>query len=175
MRSAKSTKLVNSILVNGALALIVIAWLVPVVGVLVSSFRQRFDIQTTPWWSVFPHRDWVMTKTVNPRELGLDPNGPMTVEGITATFEELRAGVQQGNKRLVWVGTKPIGVIQVQQRQWVTKTSVSLDNYRQILQGKSVEVTSADGTRQTVRGDDFSTALLNSLTVAVACTVIPIV
>jgi alpha-glucoside transport system permease protein len=174
MTNASSQKLVRSILVNAILAFIVILWLVPVIGVFVSSFRQRFDIQTTPWWSVFPHRDWVQTKTINPRELGLNPNGPMTVEGITATFEQLRAGVAQGNKRLIWVGTKPIGVIQVQEKQWITRTNVSLDNYRQILQGKSVQITDASGKTQTVRGDDFSSALLNSLTVAVPSTVIPI-
>ncbi|HLO29351.1 MAG TPA: carbohydrate ABC transporter permease [Anaerolineales bacterium] len=174
MTNASSQKLVRSILVNAALAVIVILWLVPVIGVFVSSFRQRFDIQTTPWWSVFPHHDWVMTKTINPRELGLDSNGPMTVEGITATFDQLRTGVEEGNKRLIWVGTRPIGKIQVQEKQWVTTTNVSLDNYRQVLQGRSVEIRDASGKRQTVRGDDFSGALLNSLTVAVPSTVIPI-
>ena len=174
MKSAGSQKLVRAVVVNAILAFLVLLWMVPVIGVFVSSFRQRFDIQTTHWWSVFPHRDWVMTKTINPRELGLNPNGPMTVEGITATFEQLRAGVQQGDKRLIWVGTRPIGVIQVQQKEWITVAHVSLDNYRQVLQGQSVEITGADGKRQIVRGDDFSTALLNSLTVTVPSTVIPI-
>lgn len=174
MKSASSRKLVSSILVNGTLGLLVTLWLVPVVGVFVSSFRQRFDIQTTPWWNVLPHRGWVATKTINPRELGLDPNGPMTVEGITATYEELRNGIEEGNTRLIWVGTKPIGNIQVQQKQWITTANVSMDNYRQVMQGRPVEITDASGKRETVRGDDFSTALLNSLTVAVPSTVIPI-
>lgn len=174
MKSARSKKLTRAFLVNGILALIVILWLVPVVGVFVSSFRQRFDIQTTPWWHVLPHRAWVATKTINPRELGLDPNSPMTVEGITATFEELRAGIQDGNTRLVWLGTKPIGKIEVQERQWVTTANISLDNYRQVMGGKPVVVTNADGTTETVRGDDFSSALLNSLTVTIPSTVIPI-
>jgi len=174
MKSASSQKLTQAILVNGILAFIVILWLVPVVGVFVSSFRQRFDIQTTPWWNVLPHRAWVATKTINPRELGLDPNGPMTVEGITATFEELRAGIEDGNVRLIWLGTKPIGKIEVQEKKWVTTANVSLDNYRQVLGGKPVVITNADGTTETVRGDDFSSALLNSLTVTIPSTVIPI-
>ena len=174
MKSAGTQKLTRAILVNGVLALIVILWLVPVVGVFVSSFRQRFDIQTTPWWHVLPHRAWVATKTINPRELGLDPNGPMTVEGITATFEELRAGIEEGNVRMIWLGTKPIGKIEVQERKWITTANVSLDNYRQVMGGKPVVITNADGTTETVRGDDFSSALLNSLIVTIPSTVIPI-
>lgn len=174
MKSASSQKFLNSILVNGVLALIVIAWLVPVIGVFVSSFRQRFDIQTTPWWNVLPHRDWVATKIINPRELGLDTTKPMTVEGVTATFEEMRAGIEEGNVRLIWVGTRPIGKIQVQEKKWITTANLSWDNYRQVMGGKPVVITNADGTKETVRGDDFSSALLNSLTVAIPSTVIPI-
>jgi len=174
MKSASSQKLSNTLLVNGILGLIVLFWLIPVIGVFASSFRDRFDIQTTPWWNVLPHRDWVATKTINPRELGLDTNGPMTVEGVTATFEEMRAGVEEGNTRLIWIGTRPIGKIQVQEKQWVTSANLNLENYRQVLLGKSVQIKLSDGTTQTVRGDDFSGSLLNSLTVAIPATIIPI-
>jgi alpha-glucoside transport system permease protein len=174
MKSASSQKLSNTLLVNGVLALIVLLWLIPVIGLFASSFRDRFDIQTTPWWNILPHRDWVATKTINPRELGLDPSGPMTVEGVTATFEEMRAGVEQGNVRLIWVGTRPIGKIQVQEKQWVTGANLNLENYRQVLLGKSVQIKMADGTTQTVRGDDFSGSLINSLTVTIPSTIIPI-
>ena len=51
---------------------------------------------------------------------------------------------------------------------------MNLDNYRQVLLGKSMEIRHSDGTVETVRGDDFSGALLNSLTVAIPATVIPI-
>jgi len=174
MKSASSQKLARSLLINGILGLIVLLWLIPVIGIFASSFRDRFDIRTTPWWNVLPHRDWVATKTINPRELGLDTNGPMTVEGVTATFEEMRAGVEQGDTRLIWIGTRPIGKIQVQEKQWVTSANLNLENYRQVLLGKSVQVKLADGTTETVRGDDFSGSLLNSLTVAIPATIIPI-
>jgi alpha-glucoside transport system permease protein len=170
----KSEKLSNAILVNVVLAVIVLLWLIPVIGVFASSFRDRFDIQTSPWWNVLPHRDWVATKTINPRELGLDPSGPMTVEGITATFEEMRAGIEQGNTRLIWLGTRPIGKIEVQEKQWVTTANLNLDNYHQVLQGKTVEITRADGTVERVPGNDFYGSLLNSLTVTIPSTIIPI-
>jgi len=174
MKSARSQKLTRSILVNGLLGLIVLCWLIPVVGVLVSSFRERFDIQTSPWWYVLPHRDWVSTRSIDPAEAGLDPSGPMVVEGTTATFEELRAGVEQGGTRVVWIGNRRLGSIQIQERRWTTTANLSLDNYRQVMQGRPVEITHADGTEETVRGDDFSTALINSLIVAIPSTVIPI-
>ncbi|HEX9386551.1 MAG TPA: carbohydrate ABC transporter permease [Anaerolineales bacterium] len=174
MKSTNSSKFTRSLLVNGILALIVLLWLIPVIGIFASSFRERFDIQTSPWWNVLPHRDWVATKTINPRELGLDTKGPMTVEGVTATFEEMRAGVEQGATRLVWIGTRPIGKIQVQERKWITTANLNLENYRQVLLGKTVEIKHPDGTVETVRGDDFSGALLNSLTVAIPSTIIPI-
>jgi len=174
MKSATSQKRVSKLVVNVVLATIVILWLIPVVGILVSSFRQRFDIQTTPWWSVLPHRAWVATETLDPRQLGLNPDAPITVKGLTATFAELQDGIEQGSTRLQWVGTKRIGKIQVQERQWVTTTHLSLDNYRQVLGGRAVKIKSATGETSTVRGDDFTGALINSLIVAIPSTVIPI-
>lgn len=174
MKSARAQKQTGAFLVNGILALIVLLWLIPVIGVFVSSFRERFDIQTTPWWNILPHREWVSTKEINPREVGLDPTRSMTVEGVTATFEEMRAGVEEGNTRLIWVGNRRIGTIQVQEKQWITTANLSLDNYRQVLEGKDVEIRHTDGTVETVRGDDFSSALLNSLVVSIPSTVIPI-
>ncbi len=174
MEKSSTQKLTGAILVNGILALLVIVWLVPVFGILVSSFRDRFDIQTSGWWSVLPHRDWVETKRINPREVGLDANGPMTIEGITATFEEMRAGIESGDTRLIWIGNRRIGTIQVQQREWVVGNRWTLDNYREVLLGRSFQITTADGTTQTVRGDNFNGALFNSLAVAIPSTVIPI-
>lgn len=167
-------KTFNAFLVNGILALIVLAWLIPVFGIFVSSFRQRFDIQTSPWWYVLPHQGWVATKAINPRELALDTNSPMTVEGITATFEEMQKGVEEGNTRLVWIGNRRIGKIEIQKKAWVTSGGLTIDNYQQVIQGKNIKITHADGTVQTVRGDDFSGALLNSLTVSIPSTIIPI-
>lgn len=174
MKSAHAQKFTRALLVNSILALIVILWLIPVVGVFVSSFRERFDIQTSPWWNVLPHRDWVATKTIDPRQAGLNANGPMTVEGITATFEEMRAGIEEGDTRLIWIGNRRIGNIQVQEKQWTTTANLNLENYRQVMQGKDIQIRHANGTLETVRGDDFSSALLNSLTVAIPSTVIPI-
>jgi alpha-glucoside transport system permease protein len=98
----------------------------------------------------------------------------MTVEGVTATFEEMRAGVEEGNTRPIWIGNRRIGTIQIQKKQWTNTANLSLDNYRQVLEQKDVVIKHVDGTLETVRSDDFSSTLLNSLTVTIPATVIPI-
>ena len=84
--------------------------------------------------------------------------------------------MKNGNNRLIWIGNRRIGTIQVQEKQWTSVRPAS--NLEQLSAGAArlnrVEIRHADGTVETVRGDDFSGALLNSLTVAIPATVIPI-
>ncbi len=47
----------GTIFVNVALIFICFIWLIPTVGLLVSSFRQPDDIQQSGWWTVLPHPD----------------------------------------------------------------------------------------------------------------------
>ena len=116
------------ILVNGALLLLVIAWSIPTLGLFISSFRTRFDIQTSGWWNVFPHREWETVAVLDPKELGLDPDGVMSVEGVQGTFQELRDGIASpdGDTRITWVGNKRLGRIEVQQQVWTVTWDFTL-------------------------------------------------
>ena len=164
------------VLVNGALLLLVIIWSIPTLGLLVSSFRNRFDIQTSGWWTVFPHREWVTVAESDPKVLGLDPDGVMEVEGVTGTFEELRDGVSSpdGDTRVTWIGNKSLGRIEVQKQEWAVNWDFTLDNYRQVLLGKNLEIQMPDGSVEIVQGQDMSQAFLNSLAVTIPSTLIPI-
>ena len=169
----KQGHLLSDILVNGALILIVIAWMIPTMGLLVSSFRTRFDIQTSGWWTIVPHREWQTVATI-PVPEGVDRNGVMQIEGGQGTFEQFRQGIQVGDTKLVWVGNRRTGTIVVQKESWTTNTGFTLDNYKQVLGGKSFEIRKPDGTTETVQGDNIIAPFLNSLIVSIPATVIPI-
>ncbi len=171
---ASSQKRLNLLIVNLALLLLVIIWTIPTLGIFVSSFRTREDIQSSGWWTILPHKAWETTATLSPGDLGLDPNGVMEVEGVTGTFEELRNGVQSGDTRVVWIGNRRLGRIEVQKQVWTVNWDFTLENYQQVLSGKEIQFTNADGTVETIPGDNMMGAFLNSLAVAVPATIIPI-
>lgn len=175
---SKRQKLMAALFINGVLLAIILLWVIPTIGVLISSFRDRVDIQSTGWWTIFPHRAWVTTGNYNAKELGLDPSGPMTIPDtdVTATFEEMRAGITSadGDTRVIWIGNKRLGKIEVQEYQWTVGLDFTLANYQQILSGKDYVYTYPDGSTETIPGDNFWGALLNSLTVALPATIIPI-
>ncbi|MEW5956364.1 MAG: carbohydrate ABC transporter permease [Chloroflexota bacterium] len=165
---------INILVINGALILLVIIWSIPTLGLLISSFRDRFDIQTSGWWTILPHRDWVTEATLDPKELGLDPQSVMEVEGVQGTFEEFRKGVQSGDTRLTWVGNRRLGKIEVQRQEWTTNWNFTVANYEQVLLGRASEIQKPDGTVEVVPGQDMSQAFLNSVAVSIPSTVIPI-
>jgi alpha-glucoside transport system permease protein len=172
----RKTSRLNSILINLFLALIVIVWSIPVIGLFVSSLRRPFDIQTSGWWSALPHREWTTETVLDPKELGLDPTGEMTVEGVTGTFEEMRAGIQSpdGATRVTWIGNRRLGRIEVQRQSWSVNWNFTLDNYKTVLGGRDYELTNPDGSTFVVPGQDMTQAFLNSVAVTVPSTIIPI-
>ncbi|MFN8440269.1 MAG: carbohydrate ABC transporter permease [Caldilineaceae bacterium] len=161
--------------INFVLAVICFLWIVPTVGLLVSSFRSRFDIQTSGWWNIIPHREFAMLKEYQP-DPAIDWNQEtVEIEGVKGTFEEFRAGVRTPDGGQVkWVGNKRLGRVQVQGQRWVMLGNFSLDNYSNVLTGKEYILKNPDGSEQKVKGDDMSNAFLNSLTVTIPSTVIPI-
>jgi alpha-glucoside transport system permease protein len=175
MKGLRWQNIRGPLFVNLGLGLLVLVWLVPTFGLFVSSFRTRFDIQTSGWWSIFPHKEWTVVKTVDPKELGLNADEAMDVEGVTATFEQLREGIETPDGlRIQWIGNRRIGWIEVQEKKWTTKFDFTLENYVQVLAGKDFEYKRPDGSVEIIPGDDFWGALFNSIAVAIPATVIPI-
>jgi alpha-glucoside transport system permease protein len=105
----------------------------------------------------------------------LDPNQVMEIEGVSGTFEQFRAGIETPDgERVTWIGNKRLGRVEVQERVWTASLDFSLDNYDQVLGGQDFTFTHTDGTVEVVPGDNMVGAFLNSLSVTVPSTVIPI-
>ncbi len=172
----KQQKTLGCLVINGALLFIILLWTVPTLGIFVSSFRNRFDIQTSGWWTVLPHREWETVAVFDPKELDLDPQGVMEVEGVVGTFEELREGIESpdGDTQVTWIGNRRLGRIEVQKQVWAVNWDFTLENYEQVLTGKDFEITLPNGETEVIPGDDMSLAFLNTLAVAIPSTVIPI-
>jgi alpha-glucoside transport system permease protein len=173
--SFKNQKLLSSLIVNGVLIFICLLWLVPAIGVLITSFRNSEDIFRSGWWTVFPHRTYVETGQIKLPE-DVDANGPITIDGVTHTFEEWRQGVDMPDgRRVTWFGNRRTRTLNESTMQWKGfDISLTLDNYINTLSGKEIRFTDGTGNVITRKGNNLATAFLNSVAVAVPATIIPI-
>ncbi len=171
----KRQQRINSAVINGILILICIIWLIPTVGVFVTSFRQSQDIFSSGWWAVLPHRQYVEKSEIRLPDT-VDVTGPFEVEGITTTFEELRNGVKlEDGRQLTWFGNRRTRLIKISEQEWVGfGANLTLDNYKNVLTGTKISFKDAEGKEITRQGNNLSTAFLNSVAVAVPATIIPI-
>ena len=174
-RTFQQKKRTSSLLINLVLTIICFIWLLPVIGLLITSFRQSQDIFTNGWWTVFPHRE-----NQNTRQITVDPSvnldGDFQIEGITTNFEALRNGLTTPNgEKLTWYGNKRTRTIDVSERKWVAfSANLSLKNYTSVLSGQTVTFKDASGRDVVTRGPGLGSAFLNSLAVAIPATIIPI-
>lgn len=167
------SKFANSLIVNGSLALICLLWTIPTIGLLISSFRDRIDINSSGWWTIFPHKEWVAVQTITP-DPSVDRNVPMTFNGVTATFKEFTAGVEKNGQKFIWIGNRRIGYLEVQEYKWTINSTFTLENYKQVTSNGDYTATLKDGTTETKIGDNMGRAFLNSVAVAIPSTLIPI-
>lgn len=174
-KSIKTKKKTKSFIPNLVLILICIAWMVPVLGVLITSFRPSENIFNSGWWTVFPHReDAEVDRIVLPESVDVD--GPITIEGKTATFEEWRQGIELDDGRLItWFGNKRTRTLVVSKEQWKGfETVLTLQNYNDVIGGKTISYRDAQGNTITRTGNNLGGAFLNSLAVSIPGTIIPI-
>lgn len=174
-KGAKSQKNAQKFWVNFILILICIVWMVPIIGILVTSFRPSQDVFTSGWWTVLPHRENIEVSRIDIDD-AVDVDGPITIEGVTATFDEWRTGIQLDDGRFIqWYGNKRTRELIVYNEQWVGfSTSLTLKNYQDVIGGKTIQYKDAQGNTITRIGNNLGGAFLNSLAVTIPGTIIPI-
>ncbi len=174
-KSQKKSKLISSLLVNGVLILICLIWIIPALGVFITSFRNSEDIFRTGWWKVFPHKTLVESGEIFLDE-SVNVDEPFVIEGITTTFEELREDVTLDDGRiLTWYGNKRTRRIIISDEAWQWfDARITLDNYKNVLSGKEIRFIDGSGNEILRKGNNLSSAFLNSIAVAVPATIIPI-
>jgi alpha-glucoside transport system permease protein len=159
---------------NTVLVVLCLLWLIPTLGLFVSSFRPRDQIMSSGWWTIIPHQVWATTEQLTP-DPSIDRNGEMTFAGATGTFEQFRQGVDTPDgKHVIWIGNKRAGTVQVQERQWSGLPPFTLQNYHDVLAGKNVTIQSENGEEAIRKGEDMSDAFINSMAVTFPAVVIPI-
>ena len=96
----------------------------------------------------------------------------MTIEGVTGTFEQFRAGIKtpDGRRSPGSATSAPAGS-RSRSRRSTANTNFTLEQLRRGARpGKDYAITSADGSTRTVQGDDMSGAFINSLAVTIPAT-----
>ncbi len=173
----KPRKILSSLVINGALILICLIWVIPTFGILITSFRDSQDIFSSGWWTVFPHRDYIAAGQIHV-DPSVDLNGPITIQGVTEkyTFEQLRKGVTLSDgRKLTWFGNKRTRLINVSTLQWVGFSNrLTLKNYQDVLSNANVNYKDANGNNIVRQGDNLWSAFLTSVAVTVPATIIPI-
>ena len=77
-KSKKASKISGQFWTNFVLILICVVWMVPVLGVLITSFRPSQNIFQSGWWTVFPHRENMQVDTIKLDD-SVDVDGPITI------------------------------------------------------------------------------------------------
>lgn len=173
-------KKASAFLVNFVLIIICLIWFVPVLGVFITSFRNSERVFNTGWWTVFPHRELVEEGEIKIPE-DQNTSGTMSVtldDGtvIEGDYKTLKAGISlPGGKTVSYYGAKRTRTLKIYGKHWIGfETDLTLSNYKNVLTGKEIRYKGEDGATIIRNGNDLGSSFLNSITVTIPATIIPI-
>ncbi|HNY94122.1 MAG TPA: carbohydrate ABC transporter permease [Flexilinea sp.] len=179
-KSYKSQKKTSSFIVNLVLILISAVFVVPIFGILITSFRQSERIFNSGWWTVFPHKEWVEIGEYK-LDADVDLNGEIKFvsedgQEISGDYSFWKNGViTKSGEKIQYYGAKRSRTLKIYERRWTGfETDLTLENYRNVLSGKKITYKGEDGKLLTRNGSDLSNSFINSLTVTIPATIIPI-
>ncbi len=176
----KQQQRISSFFVNLVLILICGIFLIPILGIFITSFRQSDKIFNSGWWTFFPHKEWTETGEI---KLGaeVDLNDVIRVNFEDGTMVEgdyatLRSGVRLPNgDRVQYYGAKRTRTLKIYEQRWTGfETDLTLDNYKNVLSGKVITYKGEDGSLLSRKGTNLSNSFVNSFAVTIPATIIPI-
>ena len=179
-RGLKRQQRISSFFVNITLTLICAVFMVPIIGIFITSFRQSDKIFNSGWWTFFPHKIWEETGEIK-LDADVDLNSVIHVIMDDGTEFEgdyitLKNGVLLPNgDKVQYYGSKRTRTIKISEKIWVGfETDLTLENYKNVLTGKAITYKGEDGSLLTRSGTDLSNSFINSFAVTIPSTIIPI-
>ncbi len=168
-----------------AVILLVVLWTVPTVGLLVSSFRDRDQIRNSGWWSAFSASTETMGTRTGPADSARQENGHYVLSGNV--FGEAGGHVVAFGTRINNPGEYPAGEtaktrrgaeLTIDENGDYTLTSPkpfrSGRGERLIFTRSNPPTFSLDNYRTVLDADDMGQSFLNTMTVTIPATIIPI-
>ncbi|MEM8860115.1 MAG: carbohydrate ABC transporter permease [Chloroflexota bacterium] len=137
------------------------------------------QVQERAWTSAFRSElVWEVTQTFEGDALdrSFDTSDSFAIPQVGPeefSFDAWRAGVETADgKRVTWVGNRAAGVLEIEEQ--VSRLPLTLENYNNVLIGQTFEVRDDDGNAREVQGGNLFNSFMNTLTVTVPATIIPI-
>ncbi|WP_298256518.1 carbohydrate ABC transporter permease [uncultured Litoreibacter sp.] len=182
MNSIAGTKSSLSWVVNISVVMLVVIWLIPTVGLLISSFRDRDQISATGWWlSPFPVEQNHKFKA--PKD-GVIVDGDMRVLSGNVFAEGAGVVARFGGKRAAPVEFAAGHTAKLTKGRTLTVYADGRYDYRspvEIKRDPSIYFSAASppefslaNYRTILASDNMDLAFINTLTVTIPATIIPI-
>jgi len=171
-------KSASTFAVNGILLFVCICWLLPVLGLFVTSFRHKDDVNRTGWWAIFsPNYTITDEALADLRRKGDVPEEILARLEQVLKDKEYPSKLQFENILKRAIKAEPAaqyGAFIVAASKQPARPNLSLNNYRQVLAGRDTIITDEQGKQIAQGGDNLMEAFLNSVTVTIPSVIIPI-
>ncbi len=179
-KSYKQQRMTSSFLLNLVLVFICALFVIPIIGIFITSFRNSEKIFNSGWWTFFPHKEWVEVGTYQiDKDVDLNAEiGYTTEDGtdLSGDYAYWKNGVTTKNgQKVQYYGAKRTRTLKIYEQQWKGfETGLTLENYQNVLTGKKITYKGEDGSTLTRNGADLSKSFINSFAVTIPATIIPI-